>query len=58
MNHAMRLLTSQFFRHLRALLSNNSLYALDDDRIVKWNALRPTQFNSPAFSFMLALLSH
>lgn len=57
-DHAMRLLTSQFFSYLHALLVNSSLYSLDHDRLLEWNTVEMLQCTAPAFIFVFASLSH
>lgn len=54
----MRLLTSQLFDHLHALLDNNSFYTFEDDKLLERIAVEPLQFTDSAFRLVFSLLSH
>lgn len=57
MQHAKRLLTSQCFSYLLALLASSTLYTLNDDKLLAWNAVNQLQFTATAFPFDFASLS-
>lgn len=42
-DYAMRLLTSQLCSHLFAVLANYGLFALDDDKLLDWEAVEELQ---------------
>lgn len=50
MDHALRLLASEFLRILQALLGRSSPYAVDNDKLVKRTAVKQLQFNAPVSS--------
>lgn len=55
-DHAMRLLTSQWFSHPHAFHSNRSLYTFEDDMLLKWNAVEQPQLTDPAHLLVLGSL--
>lgn len=54
----MRVLTMHFFVHLHGFLGSHSLFGLDDNRLLEWNAVQMLQPTAPALSFVRASLSH
>lgn len=55
-DHALRLLASQFFSNLHALFGSNSLYLLDDEKLLKRNAVEQLPFTAPTRSPLFSLL--
>lgn len=55
-DHAVLFLLLQLFSHLHALLVTNSLYNLDDDKPLKWNAVKQLQLISTVFCPRFSLL--
>lgn len=43
----------QFSSHLHSLYGSNSLYALDDEKLLEWNEVRHLQFS---FQFVVSCL--
>lgn len=55
-DHAMRLLTMQFFSHIHTLLGKHSLYTFDDYKHLKRNAVKQVKVVAPGILLYFALI--
>lgn len=55
-DYAMLLFTLRFLSHLHALLGTNSLYTLDGDKLLEWDAIEQLRLTTPALSLLFASL--
>lgn len=53
-NHAMRLLTVEFFKYLHALLGSNVLYALENEKLLQWSAVEQFYFTASVLQPVIA----